>query len=145
MDGIKMNIDLFLSRLQKVKKNGRDYIACCPSHQDKSPSMTIAEREDGRILVHCFAGCSAQEIVESVGMTLSDLMPDTPLYHRKQPDRVKFNPFDVLAAVRDDLTVSLVLCKDMQNGRILDAKESLLLAKLIGRVSMAIQLAGGRE
>lgn len=140
-----MKLDTLLSRLKKVRKNGKDYIACCPAHQDKSPSLTIAEKEDGRVLIHCFAGCSADEVVGAIGLELSDLMPETPLYHRKRPDRVPFNPYDVLAAVRDDLTVCLVLAKDMQAGRVLDSSESLLLAKLIGRVSVAIKLAGGIE
>lgn len=140
-----MKLDIFLSRLQKVRKNGNDYVACCPAHEDKSPSLTIAEKEDGRILVHCFAGCSADEVVGAVGLELKDLMPETPLYHRKNPDRVPFNPYDVLAAVRDDMTVALVVAKDMQKGIAPTETQSMLLAKLTGRITMAIQLAGGRE
>lgn len=138
------NLSTFLSLLQKVRKNGKDYVACCPSHQDKSPSLTIAERDDGRILIHCFAGCSADEVMGAVGLELKDLMPENVGFHRKRPDPRPFNPYDVLAAISDDLTVCLVLAKDMQRGRILDPSESLLLAKLINRVEMAKHLSGMR-
>ena len=139
------NLPQFLSTLDKVRKHGKDYMACCPAHPDKSPSLTIAEREDGRILVYCFAGCSAEEVVNAVGMELKDLMPANIGYHKKSPDPRPFNPYDVLAAVRDDFTVCLVMAKDMQSGKVLTSDESLLLAKIIGRTSMAIQLAGGRS
>lgn len=136
-------LDNLLTRLNKVRKNGKDYLACCPAHDDKSPSLTIAERDDGRVLLHCFAGCSADEVLGAVGLELKDVMPENVGFHRRKPDRRPFNALDVLCAIRTDLTVALVLCKDMQRGRVLDAVESLLLAKLIGRVTMGIELSGG--
>ena len=51
-------------------------MACCPAHEDKSPSLAIKENHDGRILVKCFAGCGAADVVHAVGLTLSDLFPD---------------------------------------------------------------------
>lgn len=139
------NVSNFLALLQGVRKTGDGtWIARCCAHDDRSPSLTVAEKEDGRILIHCFAGCSADEVMGAVGLTMKDLMPENVGYLLKRPDRRPFNPYDVLAAVIDDLTVCLVLAKDMQAGRVIDASESLLLAKLIGRVTMAIHLAGGR-
>ena len=139
------NLETLLSRLEKVRKTGVDsYIACCPAHQDKSPSMTIRELDDGRILIHDFAGCSADEVVGAVGMELKDLMPELPTHHRKRSERVPFNPYDVMAAVRDDMTVALVIIKDAQKGVVPTDTQSLILAKLAGRMGMAIKLAGGR-
>jgi hypothetical protein len=137
------NLDNLLSRLQKVRKNGKDYMACCPSHPDKSPSLTIAEKEDGRVLVHCFAGCSADEVLGAIGLEMKDVMPANAGYHRRKPERVPFNSRDVLSAVRTDMTVFLVLAKDMQGGKALTATETLLMARLIGRIAMAIELSGG--
>lgn len=137
------NLEQFLSRLQKVRKNGSGFVACCPAHQDKSPSLTIKQETDGKILIHCFAGCGADEVVGAIGMELSDLMPEKPTHHHKRGTSA-FNPYDVLAAVRDDMTLALLLAKDMQAGRVLNEAESLTLAKLAGRMSMAIRLAGGR-
>jgi hypothetical protein len=81
-----MKLDMLLSSLQKVRKSGPDeWVACCPAHKDKSPSMTIKVTPD-TILVHCFAGCSTENILSSIGMTFDDLYPD---HHRTvKPQRI---------------------------------------------------------
>ena len=40
-------------RIGQGKWQGR-----CPAHADRSPSLSVAEGQDGRVLVHCFAGCA---------------------------------------------------------------------------------------
>ena len=66
----------FLQHLSKVKRTGADrWIACCPAHDDKTPSLAIRQTADGVVLIRCFAGCAAHEIVAAVGMNLSDLFP----------------------------------------------------------------------
>lgn len=75
-------IDLFLSRVD-AKPSGKYKWKCrCPAHDDRSPSLSIAEGKDGVVLLHCFAGCEVADIVESVGLTLGDLFPSDT---RKQP------------------------------------------------------------
>jgi DNA primase len=70
-------IDLLLAQLKKVQPKGdRKWMACCPAHDDKSPSLAIREEPDGRILLKCFAGCGAADVVQAAGLTLSDLFPD---------------------------------------------------------------------
>jgi hypothetical protein len=138
-------LDDFLSRLHKVRKNGKDYMACCPAHKDGSPSLTIAEKEDGRILVYCFAGCETADVLAAVGMEMKDLMPENTGFHRRKPDRRPFNALDVLCAVKNDLTTALIVCKDIQAGKALTESESLAFARLVGRVGMAINLAGGEQ
>ncbi len=70
-------IDNLLSSLTKVKGGKGRWTACCPAHNDKSPSLAIREVEDGRILLKCFANCSIQEIMGAIGMEIGDLFPDT--------------------------------------------------------------------
>lgn len=65
----------FLSKFEGVQKSGGGWIARCPSHGDDNPSLSIARGEDGRWLVHCHAGCTAEQVVESVGLKMRDLMP----------------------------------------------------------------------
>lgn len=64
-----------MDRLENVRRGGRGYTARCPAHGDRNNSLSISLGDDGRILIFCFAGCSAQEIVESLGLTLRDLFP----------------------------------------------------------------------
>lgn len=72
-----MTFDDFLSRLQRVvQRPGQKAIACCPAHEDKKQSLSVSVGEDGRILVHCFAGCKPEDICAALGLKLSDLMPE---------------------------------------------------------------------
>lgn len=53
----------FLARLDAVKRNGVGWIARCPAHEDGTPSLSVSEGEDGRLLAHCHAGCSFEDIL----------------------------------------------------------------------------------
>lgn len=140
-----MRIDEFVSRLHKARRTSKNsWMACCPAHDDKNPSMTVSEGSDGRILVHCFSHeCSITDIVEAVGLKVSDLMPENLGYIRMKPLKMAVNPKDALCAVKTDMTVALVIAKDIQKGIVPDEQTTLLLAKLIGRIQMAIDLSGG--
>jgi hypothetical protein len=68
--------DQLLNRLEHVKKTGQGkWLARCPAHADRSPSLAIKEVND-RILLHCFAGCGVTEVLGAVGLTMTDLFPD---------------------------------------------------------------------
>jgi hypothetical protein len=56
-----------------------DFTARCPSHPDNTPSLHVSEGEDGRVLLHCFAGCAAESVVAALRLTLADLFPRDPL------------------------------------------------------------------
>jgi len=72
-----MRIEDFLALLRGVTANGdRSWVACCPAHDDHNPSMSVSER-DGKILVHCHAGCSGEEIVSALGLKMKDLFTDS--------------------------------------------------------------------
>ena len=60
----------FLAQLDGVRKKGGSggYVARCPAHNDHSPSLSIDEGVGGKILVHCFSGCSFSEIAAAVAI-----------------------------------------------------------------------------
>ncbi len=64
-----------LMSLDKVTKPGSGWTARCPAHDDRHPSLSISEGDDGRILLHCHAGCTVPDIVEAFGLVMSDLFP----------------------------------------------------------------------
>lgn len=69
-------LDNFLSHLTGVKQTGQGkYQACCPAHEDKSPSLSITEGDKGQVVFHCFGGCEKQAILDSVGLNWVDLYP----------------------------------------------------------------------
>lgn len=63
-----ININDVLSKLSNVQNLGNgDYKACCPAHNDKNPSLSVKE-ENGKVLLHCFAGCSYDGIIKALGL-----------------------------------------------------------------------------
>lgn len=71
-----MQLGEFISLIPgKHKKTGAGYMVHCPAHEDKTPSMSVGER-DGKILVKCFAGCRAETIMSKMGLSMSDLFTE---------------------------------------------------------------------
>ena len=68
-----------LSSLPKFKEVGKNrYIACCPAHDDKHPSLSITDAKD-KVLVHCFSGCSQTDVIDALrsqGLWHADSKPD---------------------------------------------------------------------
>lgn len=92
-----MKLEQLLNSLTKLKRTGQgQWIACCPAHEDRSPSLTIKQTSE-TILVHCFGGCSTEDVLGAVGMSFDDLYPE----HGKTVKPSRFNPRDVLEAIRD--------------------------------------------
>ena len=95
------DINDLLNRLSKVKQTGSGkWVACCPAHEDRSPSLSIRQADD-KILIYCFAGCDVDDVVGSVGMSLSDLMPESVGYNHQPTPTVltastKAELFDVM-------------------------------------------------
>ena len=55
-----------LSNLDKFRRVGQDrYMACCPAHDDKNPSLSITQTHD-KVLVHCFAGCEQRDVLQAL-------------------------------------------------------------------------------
>ena len=72
MNSILVNWNLLCSRLEQVKQNNKGISALCPcpSHADKNPSFS-ASYNNKSISVHCFKGCTFEEIFSSLGMEKS--------------------------------------------------------------------------
>ncbi len=71
-------IDEVLGRLAKVRPNGeRSWMACCPAHADRNPSLSVSEGEGGRTLIKCFAGCPADSVAAALGYKMADLMGES--------------------------------------------------------------------
>ena len=68
-----MTLEEILWFLKDVTGSGKQYSAKCPAHDDRKASLSVSEGEDGRILLNCHAGCSAEEICGALGIKVSDL------------------------------------------------------------------------
>lgn len=70
-----MTLEEVASRLKVAKTTGSGINALCPAHEDKDPSLSVTEK-DGKILVHCFSGCSIDAILNAIGLEMKDLFCD---------------------------------------------------------------------
>jgi hypothetical protein len=131
-------IDVLLSRLEGVKETGTGrYMARCPSHDDKSPSLSVAD-DNGKVLVHCFAGCEPLEIMAAVDLTLADLF-DKPLNHRGKPipKRDRWDARASLKELSDESVVVLIAATDLLQQKPLtqdDYKRLRVAADRIARI-----------
>lgn len=72
------------AELVNARRAGAGWQAHCPAHVDRSPSLSISEGTDGRVLVRCFAGCETTAILTSLELTWSDLFAGS----RPSPSRL---------------------------------------------------------
>lgn len=85
-----MTLNDILSKLEGVKGRDGKYTARCPNHGDSTPSLSVGLGKDGRTLLKCFAGCSTEDIVWSIGLQMKDLFVDMtpnmafPVYEEPQ-------------------------------------------------------------
>jgi DNA primase len=71
-----------LDRVEKYKKIGDGrWVAVCPAHDDRSPSLHITEKDNGMTLIHCKAGCGANDVLDAVNLRYSDLYPEGDYSH----------------------------------------------------------------
>src|SRR5262245_49457668 len=68
--------DILLSRLHRVIRavSGR-WMAQCPAHRDRTPSLSIRETDDGAVLINDFGGCGTADVLAAVGLTFDALFP----------------------------------------------------------------------
>ena len=67
------------------RRIGSGWIARCPAHHDRTPSLSISQSTDGKVLVHCFAGCDQRRVIQELiarGLWGSDIkrQPFSPIY-----------------------------------------------------------------
>jgi DNA-binding transcriptional ArsR family regulator len=65
-----------LDKLEVASRNGEKAMCFCPAHDDRiSPSLSL-KTENGKLLLHCFAGCRPEDIVSEIGLQMKDLFSE---------------------------------------------------------------------
>jgi len=84
IDGCVQGLDRVLSRLEGVRKlSTPGWIARCPAHHDRHPSLSIGVGKDCRVLLKCHAGCPVERIVEALGLAMTDLFSSRSLSQKQ--------------------------------------------------------------
>jgi len=91
-----------VERLEFCKQvSGNRWIARCPAHDDRSPSLSITQVNDGRVLIHCHAGCGGNDILTSIGLEWADLYPDDDNYSPLVKRRVRDSYNDLVVGIAE--------------------------------------------
>ncbi len=135
-------IDALLNRLDRVKKTGPNtWLASCPTREDRNPSLSVRELDDGRILLHDHGGDGVAEILGAIGMTFSDLYP-RKTGRNYLPERRPFPCADAFRAVAFEGTIIALAGAAIIAGEPFSQfdKDRLLIA--VGRINDALSAAG---
>jgi hypothetical protein len=128
-----MSAAALLDRLEAVKATGPGrWVARCPAHEDRSPSLSIREIDD-RVLIHCFAGCAAADVLAAVGFRLSDLFEnrqpfEVPPKHTRVPLR------DLIPLLRHEAHIVALVGADILSSRTIDGDSWNRLAEATRRI-----------
>lgn len=78
-------IQRVLDRLESVNRSGTGWSARCPAHDDGVNSLSVSTGDSAGVLLHCHAGCTVQDVVVALGLSMTDL--------QGQPVRVAEYPY----------------------------------------------------
>lgn len=139
-------LDRILSQLDKVRGRNGNYTACCPAHKDRSPSLSLRETSEGKILLHCHGGCSVDQIAGALGVDLSELFPpDDGNYTGSRGERRRFSSSDLLRVIDFEATVVMVAANDLASGKTLPPSDLERLRVATRRINEAMESSGVRR
>ena len=139
-------IENLLSRLDKVKGRNGAWTACCPAHDDKGPSLAVREGEDGRVLLHCFAGCETASVLGAVGMDMTNLFPPNTS-RRDYPAggvpsmKPAFFASDLMRIIHMEALVVQIVAFDIANNKPVNAETRERMGVAYSRIDEAVRYA----
>jgi hypothetical protein len=74
-DPVQLVRDALETRGCNPRGSAGQFMALCPAHEDRDPSLSVGTGSDGRALVNCFAGCETGAVLGELGLCLHDLFP----------------------------------------------------------------------
>ena len=137
-----MIADALLDRLKRVKKTGHNrWVAECPAHKSKSgSSLAITVSDSDKLLLHDFGGCTAAEIVEAVGLTLTDLFPpQSPGIHSAHPRVSALTP--LIKHFESDLLIVHILLADISKNKPIIEADRVTAKAAAARIWSALREA----
>lgn len=140
-----------LDRLDRVqhRRDGQVYASCPTSaHErgDRSRGLAVRELEDGRVLVHCHAGCSVEDVLAAVGLRMADLYPDRPEPSRGAGrSQHRLSHRDALRLLRREAFIALICARNVSEGKPLSTDDLERVNTATWRIAQVCDLAGVPE
>ena len=104
--------------LQGKQQTDGSLLCLCPAHNDRAPSLHVTE-SDGKVLVHCFAGCSNEAVIEA--LRARNLWTDLPSHSKPTPQRTNPQQQTPTKKLPPGIPKERII-KDKKTGEILDTK-----------------------
>jgi hypothetical protein len=139
-----MSLDTLLTRLDRVRQTGPGrWIARCPAHEDRSPSLSIRELDNGRVLLHDFGPCDTGDVLAAIGLQMADLFPAQTgsgfsSTHSRIPAR------DLLEIVSEETSVVALVAASLLEHRSISDEDWQRLASAAARIGRVRDHAYGR-
>ena len=65
--------EVLLPRLDGVRMSGGSWMARCPSHEDRTASLSIGRGKEHPVVLNCRAGCDSLDVLKALGLTWETL------------------------------------------------------------------------
>ena len=75
-----------IARALGGRKAGGAWVACCPAHDGREPSLSITDAKGGKVLVCCHAGCDQPDVIAA--LRSRGLWPTDGWQRRRSPHKV---------------------------------------------------------
>jgi hypothetical protein len=139
-------VERMLGMLTKVKGRNGSWTARCPAHADKGPSLAVRENEDGRILLHCFAGCETANVLGAIGMDMTDLFPPDEKRRDyavtgKPSMKPAFFASDLMRIIHFEALVVQIVAFDIANNKMPNAETRERMLTAYERIDEAVRYA----
>ena len=133
-----MSARTLLDRLDAVRLTGSGrWVARCPAHHDRSPSLRIRELDDERVLLHDFGGCSTGDVLKALGLSLLDLFPQRTGQHARARSAAWVPIRDAVFVFDHEAHVVAVIAADLMEQRKVDEPTWQRLALAVQRIADA--------
>lgn len=139
-----LHIDNFIVRLEFARqRRPNQWLSRCPAHDDHRPSLLVETADDDRLLVYCYAGCSAAEVVAALGLSLADLFPkrESDDQGPRARQRPTFSARDAIDALDHERLVILALAHDVVAGKTLKPEDLQRVATAARRIQRLREIA----
>ena len=128
-------LETILNRLGGVRRVGKCFKAICPAHVDRTPSLSVKECDDGRVLLHCFAVCDMEAVVAAMGLRPGDLY-----LAAKAPQKTSRLPGvrmrELKAAAEFEMQILYIVKSDKLSGRTISQADWARAKLALQRISL---------
>lgn len=140
-----MSVEKILNKLNKVKRTSNNsWLACCPAHDDRTPSLSIRDTGEGKLMLRCFAGCETIDVLGAIGLDWEDVMPPKkPLEKIEMVKSQKHTLYatDALKVLKIESQIIVMAAFDIQKGRTIKEAEMARITLAMERIKTVTEAA----